>query len=381
MTSRERGACILVMLLVCVVTLQADPAGADTKDDLSRARERLAAAQVAANAAAARYEIALTAQARLEEQMAQTQSQIDESASRAAALQKTVRGIAVRAYMGASEPVVGTAFFAGDDLLDLGRTARLLDRANAPNVRAIDELAGVRRDLEHDRARMAGAKKEAARLVATLDVETKRVQDELVVADRSRRDAEARFTQEQQLRLLAATSTTALRASKPATAPTAPTTPKAPPKPAANSNATSKPSSPSAPSPTPTAKIVCPVRGAVSFVDSWGAPRPGGRTHQGVDMMAAEGTPNVAVVSGTVIQKQGALMGNGIFLNGDDGNSYWYFHLSRYEGPPRRVAQGELIGYTGSTGNADGGAPHTHFEFHPGGGAPVNPYPLVRAVC
>jgi murein DD-endopeptidase MepM/ murein hydrolase activator NlpD len=98
-------------------------------------------------------------------------------------------------------------------------------------------------------------------------------------------------------------------------------------------------------------------------------------------MMAAEGTPNVATVSGTIKQQQGALQGNGVFLSGDDGNSYWYFHLSRYEGSPRHVGQGEVIGYTGHTGNADGGAPHTHFEYHPGGGAAIDPYPLVRAAC
>ena len=49
-----------------------------------------------------------------------------------------------------------------------------------------------------------------------------------------------------------------------------------------------------------TSGLVCPVRGAVSFVDSWGAPRGDTGPHQGVDMMAARGTPDVAVVSGTV---------------------------------------------------------------------------------
>lgn len=97
--------------------------------------------------------------------------------------------------------------------------------------------------------------------------------------------------------------------------------------------------------------------------------------------MSPPGSPNVAVVSGTVTQKQGALSGLGVYLLGDDGHQYWYFHLSAYEGGPRRVERGEVVGYTGSSGNAEGGAPHTHFEYHPGGGAAVNPYPLVRAAC
>lgn len=97
--------------------------------------------------------------------------------------------------------------------------------------------------------------------------------------------------------------------------------------------------------------------------------------------MSPFGTPNVAVVSGTVSHKTGNLAGLSVYLYGDDGNTYYYFHLQSYEGGPRRVSQGEVVGYTGDTGNARGGAPHTHFEYHPGGGGAVNPYPLVRPVC
>ena len=85
----------------------------------------------------------------------------------------------------------------------------------------------------------------------------------------------------------------------------------------------------------------------------------------------------MAVVSGTVQMRQNSLGGNALWVNGDDGNRYYYAHLSRYEGSNRAVAQGEIIGYVGSTGNA--GVPHLHFEVHPGGGAAVNPYPWVRA--
>ena len=126
--------------------------------------------------------------------------------------------------------------------------------------------------------------------------------------------------------------------------------------------------------------IVCPVRGAVSFIDSWHAPRHQGQ-HMGVDIMAARNTPNVAVVSGTVTFRSGSTSGNGAYLSGDDGNLYYYFHLERYAGGPRRVAQGEVIGYVGNTGDARYTATHTHFEIHPGHGPAVNPYPSVRAVC
>lgn len=127
--------------------------------------------------------------------------------------------------------------------------------------------------------------------------------------------------------------------------------------------------------------MTCPVAGPHSFVDSWGAPRAG-HTHQGVDMMADYGTPIVAITSGTAtyVAYDGS-GGNMIFLDGDDGNSYWYMHNQENtisEG--QHVQVGQQIGTVGDTGNASG-TPHLHFEFHPGGGAAVNPYPLVSSLC
>ena len=123
--------------------------------------------------------------------------------------------------------------------------------------------------------------------------------------------------------------------------------------------------------------LVCPVAGSSSYHDGWGNPRSGGRRHEGVDMMASTGTPLVAVVSGSVTFKQNSLGGNAVWLRGSNGDSYYYAHLSSFEGSSRSVGQGEVIGYVGSTGNA--GVPHLHFEVHPGGGAAVNPYPYVVA--
>ena len=122
--------------------------------------------------------------------------------------------------------------------------------------------------------------------------------------------------------------------------------------------------------------IVCPLLGA-AYGDSWGAPRSGGRRHEGVDMLAPRGLPIVAVASGFVTFKQNQLGGNAASLAGDNGNRYYYAHFDSYEGTSRHVEAGETIGYVGDTGNAKG-TPHLHFEIHPGGGVAVNPTPSVR---
>ncbi len=124
--------------------------------------------------------------------------------------------------------------------------------------------------------------------------------------------------------------------------------------------------------------IICPMPGS-AFADTWGAPRSGGRSHQGVDMIAPRGIPIYAVTSGFATFKTNRLGGNAASLLGDNGNRYYYAHLDSYVGESRIVFQGDVIGYNGDTGNARFSTPHLHFEIRPGGGLPTNPYPTVRA--
>ena len=125
--------------------------------------------------------------------------------------------------------------------------------------------------------------------------------------------------------------------------------------------------------------MICPVAGPRAFADTWGAPRSGGRSHEGVDMMSPGGTPLVAAEAGFANFSTNRLGGNAIWLQGSSGTKYYYAHLSAWEGSSRAVSQGETIGYVGATGNTS--ANHLHFEVHPGGGRAVNPYPYVRNVC
>lgn len=137
-----------------------------------------------------------------------------------------------------------------------------------------------------------------------------------------------------------------------------------------------------APSPPPSnagSGITCPVQGSYAFADTWGAPRSGGRSHEGVDMISPTGTPLVAVESGSVRFSTNRLGGNAAWVTGNSGTTYYYAHLSSFTGGGGSVSRGQEIGRVGSTGNA--GVAHLHFEVHPGGGRAVNPYPYVRAVC
>ena len=126
-------------------------------------------------------------------------------------------------------------------------------------------------------------------------------------------------------------------------------------------------------------------RRVVSFRDTWGAPRSGGRRHQGTDVMAPFNVPVYAFTSGVVLRRSSSRLGGlGLYLRGDDGATYYYAHLNGYTGAGsagRRVVAGEHIGYNGYTGNASRSAPHVHFERRPAGGAKHNPFPYLVAAC
>src|SRR5207253_8705437 len=94
--------------------------------------------------------------------------------------------------------------------------------------------------------------------------------------------------------------------------------------------APASPATPSAGKPTgqiATGPWVCPVQGPHSFSDDYGQPRPGGRSHQGNDILSPRGTPVVANVAGTVQQHPNGLGGLAYFLEGDDGHEYSGGHL------------------------------------------------------
>ena len=125
-----------------------------------------------------------------------------------------------------------------------------------------------------------------------------------------------------------------------------------------------------------------PVRGACRFANSWMAAR-GGRRHVGVDLISPAGTPVVAAANGTLTRqsKNGANPGNAWWLTTSSGTYFFYAHLSGFANGltvGSRVTAGDVIGYVGSTGNAV--SPHLHFEIHPDGNGPINPYVSIWTV-
>lgn len=127
----------------------------------------------------------------------------------------------------------------------------------------------------------------------------------------------------------------------------------------------------------------CPMARPHSFTDTWGAPRSGGRSHRGTDILGPRGQRVLAIVGGVWdIKSYGRSAGNWAILKGDDGTSYWYLHLEQHVvGDGARVSAGQLVATNGDTGNARGTTTHVHFEQHPGGGGAINPYPLLKRLC
>jgi murein DD-endopeptidase MepM/ murein hydrolase activator NlpD len=128
---------------------------------------------------------------------------------------------------------------------------------------------------------------------------------------------------------------------------------------------------------------VFPMQGRCSFSDTWQQARPGGRLHEGVDIMGAKGLAIYATNDGVISRMStgGVLGGNAIYLTIPNGTYFYYAHLDSFApgiAPGVSVRAGQIIGYNGETGHA--GSPHLHFEIHPFGGPAVSPYQFVKAV-
>jgi hypothetical protein len=147
----------------------------------------------------------------------------------------------------------------------------------------------------------------------------------------------------------------------------------------------------------PPTTIVFPVLGPTQYTDDFGEPRAGG-PHQGIDIMAPKRALALAVEAGKVeFWTTSASAGCMLYLHGQSGTTYYYIHLNndltkRNDNRGKcvagtsyakglkngaKVVAGQVIGYVGNSGDADGLHPHLHFELHPSSRA-VDPYPWLK---
>ena len=428
--ARRLFASVLITALLVAALAPISATAQTSEDEAERAATEIQEARDRANAAAQAFLDAQSELETLEDEVVQLELEAEQLEATVADLREDVESVALARFIGAGtsgiplltalqdpQAQVQAAVFVnlltntGNDVLDQYDVAR-------------DELAETREALADRRADIENQQEVFSRLQSAAEVEVEhlreveapRLNDEAVrkaleaklAAERARAEEAQRAAAEAAAREVPnpgaepAAQESSAAASDPvansdsdsdsdsgSTSDSTPpsTSPPAPPVNAGSSGGTSggrtgASGGGSTPVPLPASPVIvgglaCPMPGS-AYGDTWGASRSGGRRHEGVDMLAPSGTPIFAVTSGYATFKGTRLGGNSVSLSGDDGTRYFYAHLSAFEGSSRRVAQGEVIGYNGDTGNARG-VPHLHFEVHPGGGSAINPTPTVRA--
>ena len=131
----------------------------------------------------------------------------------------------------------------------------------------------------------------------------------------------------------------------------------------------------------PDSELVNPIAGVDirSIVDSWEAPRPDGRVHEGIDIFSPRGTPVYSATRGYVVYVgTNPLGGNVVFVLGAGGVTYYYAHLDEFAADiafGNEVSTSTLLGFVGNTGNATQTPPHLHFGMYRNGAH--NPYNLL----
>jgi len=125
-----------------------------------------------------------------------------------------------------------------------------------------------------------------------------------------------------------------------------------------------------------------PVRGVAprAVRDTFGAPRPGERTHQGVDIFAPRGTAVISTTRGIVARiGENSLGGTVVWVLGPGGDRHYYAHLDSVADiqTGQRVVLGDVLGAVGTTGNARGTAPHLHYGVYRRANGAINPFALL----
>ena len=357
---KAHARAVLLVVLVVAVSGVALPSAAVTRAQVDAAcedsREQLAAyraAQKAFEDSALAFEAVLNEIAILERQQARIQGSVENTDNERLAIQEQIEEQAVQLYMrgGLSSPGI---IFSASSVDEFLTTTEFLSSAAVGGQGSIRDLLAQKGELERFqvdlddlRAQLSEKEREANELMDR--------QNQAMEAEQA---AYSRLSGRcQQLTNQYDAEQAAIRA-------------------AARQRAAGS---------VQVGPFICPfTQGRTSFINSWGFPRSGGRTHKGTDMFAAWNEPMYAVAAGVAYTGNSALGGRSVWLVANNGVAFYYAHLSGWNvSSGQRVNQGQTVGFNGDSGNARGGSPHLHFEIHPGGrGSPaVNPYPTLVAAC
>ena len=344
--------------------------------DLDAAQAQLSRFQDGLNVLAANYGKAEARQAALDDAATAAQKDIAKSEKDLATSQQQLSDRLVSVYKDGTSPtpMYLEVLFSGTDLTTMLERLSLLSRVAGQDqalYAQVQKHLDKRKALQQDLAQKQKAQSKQLENLKTLqaDMETKM----------SSASTQYKLLKKQVADLKAAAAREAAAAAAAAAA-----AKKAATKAAAAAAAAATKAAKSKPAVQP-GSFVFPVDGPHSYADTWGAPRSGERTHKGCDIMAARGTPAVACVTGRITSLSRADVGLGgkyFWLSGDNGTGYYGCHLESLASNIQvgtRVVAGQILGYVGNTGNAAGGPCHLHFEIHPGEGAAIDPYPILRA--
>jgi murein DD-endopeptidase MepM/ murein hydrolase activator NlpD len=328
-------------------------------------------AQRQANRAAEELSKAIEERARADDTVAHLEGRVARVDERVAATRSEVAQLAIRQYVQGTAQITRLL-----RMVDANQVVRAQQYASVVASTSTEALEQYRADKEDLQVEVAALEREQAARAGAIEDLRRRQADAVRELERlARIEEQARAAREEQQRraeaaAAAASTTTAAPRAAGAGAPA--TTP-APARPAATPTTLPAPAAGGG-------DWICPVQGPRAFTNDYGAPRGGGSSHQGNDLLAPKGTPVVANVSGVITQRNGAISGLAYFLAGDDGNRYFGAHLDSF-GASGRVEAGTVIGRVGNTGDASGGPPHLHFEIHPNGSGYTNPYSTLIKYC
>jgi len=353
---------LLPLVLLALLAVAPLPASAQSKSEVNKAKAAEEEAFAALREADAELEAGLEEMERIEGRIHTLNWRIDrlgqaivEYGDNVTDLKDRARLLVLEAYTTGGHTLVTSAFSAGS-IQELITSKALYDAATTRDLNQLDQLAAVSRQMDRltDELTVKEAEVEQLRIEHAIVVD--RQTEAHARASEIHADAKTKYAK-------------AYRAYKAALA-------------RAAAAAAARASGGAAGIGNQTKGVACPVAGSTYFINSWGYPRSGGRTHKGTDLMAAYNTPLVAMNSGTVRLGTHYQGGRQVYVNGDDGITYYYAHLSKWPGgldSGQRVNKGQTIGYVGDSGNAKG-TPHLHLGMI-AGGIYVNPYPTVRAAC